>query len=406
MWPKIRRLARLTALTGLAAGTAATAVSLHANDYDPNSLGIVRLSRAGLTVLQIARTYRQTLYYRDWPDKQCAEYKALKSRAHTLAAGRLLDLCCANKGVYIKVGQHIGALDFLLPPEYVQTMKVLHSRAPQNPVADLYRVIRRDLRCEPDDLFAEFDAEPLGTASLAQVHRAVLRDSGEVVAVKVQHPFVRGNSMVDMKTMELLAGAMAWVFPDFKMQWLVDETKKNLPTELDFEHEGRNADKVCRRSVFVLGFVLMTRFASQVREMFKDYAWLRVPRIHWALSTKRVLVMEYLQGGQVDDTQYLDAHKIDRLEVANQIGQLYSNMIFVHGYVHSDPHPGNLLVHRAPAGSGRGSDLILLDHGLYAVGGGQTDRGGKGLFNHRLTVRAIVRRTSPTASATSTRNCG
>lgn len=101
--------------------------------------------------------------------------------------------------------------------------------------------------------------------------------------------------------------------------------------------------------------------------MFKDYAWLRVPRIHWPLSTKRVLVMEYLQGGQVDDTTYLDEHKIDRLEVANKLGQLYSNMIFVHGYVHSDPHPGNLLVRRAPAGSGRGTDVILLDHGLYAV---------------------------------------
>lgn len=244
MWPQVRRLLRFTALGTLGAGSAATAVSLHSNDYDPNSLALVRLSRASLTVLQIARTYRFELYFREWPDKQCAEYKAQKSHAHKLAADRLLALCCANKGVYIKVGQHIGALEFLLPAEYVQTMKVLHSRAPQNEVADLYKVIRQDLRREPADMFSEFDAEPLGTASLAQVHRAVLRDTGEVVAVKVQHPFVRGNAGVDMKTMEVLVRAMGWVFPDFKMQWLVDETKKNLPIELDFEHEGRNADKV------------------------------------------------------------------------------------------------------------------------------------------------------------------
>lgn len=245
MWPNIRLMLRLTTLGTLGAGSAATAVSLHSNDYDPNSLAPVRLCRAGFTVLRIAYTYRTELYNRDWPDKQCAEYKEQKSRAHRLAAERLLALCCSNKGVYIKVGQHIGALDFLLPAEYVQTMKVLHSRAPQNEVADLYKVIRQDLHCEPSDLFTEFDAEPLGTASLAQVHRAVLRDSGEVVAVKVQHPFVRGNSRVDMKTMEVLVHAMSWAFPDFKMQWLVDETKKNLPIELDFEHEGRNADKVC-----------------------------------------------------------------------------------------------------------------------------------------------------------------
>lgn len=244
MWSQIRRVLRLTTVTVLAAGTLATGASLHHNDYDPNALGIVRLARSGIAVLQIARTYKQELYFRDWPDKQCAEYKELKSRAHLLAAQRLLELCCANKGVYIKVGQHIGALEFLLPAEYVQTMKVLHSRAPQNPVSDLYRVIRQDLRREPDELFSEFDAEPLGTASLAQVHRARLRETGEVVAVKVQHPFVRGNARVDMKTMELLANVMARVFPDFKMQWLVEETKKNLPIELDFEHEGRNAEKV------------------------------------------------------------------------------------------------------------------------------------------------------------------
>lgn len=244
MWSQVRRVIRYTTVGGLAAGSVATGVSLHDNNYDISSLGIVRLSRSALAVLDVAQTYKRTLYFREWPDKQCAEYKELKSRAHTIAANRLLELCCANKGVYIKVGQHIGALDYLLPAEYVQTMKVLHSRAPQNPVEDLYKVMRQELKRDPAELFAEFDAEPLGTASLAQVHRAVLRETGEVVAVKVQHPFVRGNSRVDMKTMELGVALMAWVFPDFKMQWLVDVTKKNLPIELDFENEGRNADKV------------------------------------------------------------------------------------------------------------------------------------------------------------------
>lgn len=146
-----------------------------------------------------------------------------------------------------------------------------------------------------------------------------------------------------MKTMEYLCKIMSWVFPDFKMQWLVDETKKNLPQELNFLHEGENAEKAA--------------------EMFKSYKWLKVPKIHWNLSTQRVLTMDFLDGGQVNDLEYIKSNKIDAFEVANKIGQLYSNMIFTNGFVHSDPHPGNILVKK----TSHGVDIILLDHGLYAV---------------------------------------
>lgn len=136
---------------------------------------------------------------------------------------------------------------------------------------------------------------------------------------------------------------MSWVFPDFKMQWLVDETKKNLPQELNFLHEGENAEKAA--------------------EMFRNFKWLKVPKIFWNLSTKRVLTMDFLEGGQVNDLEYIKSNNIDAFEVANKIGQLYSNMIFTNGFVHSDPHPGNILVKKAP----HGVEIILLDHGLYAV---------------------------------------
>ncbi|XP_053681270.1 aarF domain-containing kinase 1 [Anopheles nili] len=320
-----------------------TGLSLHANDYDLNSVGIVRLGRAGATVFDIAMTYKANLYTREWPDKKASEYLQLKSDTHRAAAEKLLGLCRTNRGVYIKVGQHIGALEYLLPPEYVNTMKVLHSNAPQNPVEDLYRVIRQDLRMEPDDLFESFDPEPLGTASLAQVHRATLRD-GREVAVKVQHPYVKGNSIVDIKTMEVLVKLVAWTFPDFKFQWLVKESKRNLPVELDFAHEGKNADKV--------------------REMFRHYRWLKIPSVVWEYTTSRVLMMEYVKGGQVNDLEYIQREKLDPYDIANKIGQLYSNMIFLKGFVHSDPHPGNILVRRSDQNDG--TEIVLLDHGLYA----------------------------------------
>jgi aarF domain-containing kinase len=96
---------------------------------------------------------------------------------------------------------------------------------------------------QPAELFDSFDPEPLGVASLAQVHRATLKN-GKEVAVKVQHHYVRGNAKVDIVTMEYCVKIMSFIFPDFKFQWLVDESKKNLPVELDFMQEGRNTEKV------------------------------------------------------------------------------------------------------------------------------------------------------------------
>lgn len=334
-------LRRVLAIGALGAGTVSTALSLRTNDYDLNSLGIVRLSRSACAVVDVALTYKRELYYKEW-DKTTPEYKAEKSRVHKIAAEKLLELICINKGVYIKVGQHIGALEYLLPKEFVNTMKVLHSDAPQNPIEDLYKVIRQDLKRNPEDLFDSFEREPLGTASLAQVHKARLK-TGEIVAVKVQHPYVKGNSKVDMTTMEMAVRILARIFPDFKIQWLVEESKKNLPIELDFLNEGKNAEKV----------------ASQ----FKKYSWLRVPKIYWEYSSSRVLVMEYLEGGHVTDLDYIKRNKIDAFAVANKIGKLYSEMIFSTGFVHSDPHPGNILVRQTPKNE---LEIVLLDHGLYA----------------------------------------
>uniref|UniRef100_A0A1B0CL93 Protein kinase domain-containing protein n=2 Tax=Lutzomyia longipalpis TaxID=7200 RepID=A0A1B0CL93_LUTLO len=316
--------------------------SLHANDYNINSVALVRLANAALAIKDIAWTYKKQLYYREW-DKTTEEYAAQKSVCHKIAAERLLKLICTNRGVYIKVGQHIGALEYLLPSEFVQTMKILHSKAPQNTVEVLYKVIRQDLKQNPEELFDDFEAEPLGTASLAQVHRAKLKD-GTAVAVKVQHPYVRGNSIVDMKTMEICCKVMAWIFPDFNMQWLVDESKRNLPIELDFLNEGRNAEKIAG--------------------MFKGYKWLKIPKIFWKYSTDRVLVMEYVEGGQVDDVEYMRRHKIDPVQISNYLGVLYANMIFVNGFVHSDPHPGNILVAKTDKGE---TQVMLLDHGLYST---------------------------------------
>ncbi|OAD58345.1 putative aarF domain-containing protein kinase 1 [Eufriesea mexicana] len=332
-----KKLLKRAALGIIGLGTLA---SLRANEYDLGSIGIVRLGRAAITVFIIGRYYKNELYGSSL-NSNSQEYLDLKSEVHKYGAQKLLELCCANKGVYIKVGQHIGALDYLLPPEYVNTLKVLHSKAPQSSFKDVLTVIKEDFKKDPYEIFESIDPEPLGTASLAQVHKAVLKN-GDIVAVKVQHRAVKTNSYVDIKTMSVLVKLTSLVFPDFKFDWLVDETKKNIPRELNFTEEGKNAEKI--------------------QNIFSHYYWLKIPKIHWEISSPRVLTMEFVEGGQVNDLKYIQNNNLNPYEVSSKLGRLYSHMIFIVGFVHSDPHPGNVLVRK----KNNEVEVILLDHGLYA----------------------------------------
>ncbi|XP_072555211.1 aarF domain-containing protein kinase 1 isoform X4 [Paramormyrops kingsleyae] len=326
-----------------AALLASSGLYLYGKHLDPSDVSVVRFGRAAATTAVISYDYLTSLRNVQYGTE---EYWALKSKVHRRSAERLRDLCCANRGTFIKVGQHLGALDYLLPEEYTSVLRELHSRSPQSSIAEVQQVIREDLgkegRTSPrqgtdgqagretgrwtdrqkDDrqedsqtsekagrerdkqggfhsgcslfqirqLFASFEDTPQGAASLAQVHKALLHD-GRTVAVKVQHPKVQTQSSRDIVVIEVLLKAVKWLFPDFSFMWLVEEAKKNMPLELDFLNEGRNAEKVA--------------------ELLKDFKFLKVPKIHWDLSTKRILTMDFMEGGQVNDREYMRRHSID-----------------------------------------------------------------------------------------------
>ncbi|XP_013867332.1 aarF domain-containing protein kinase 1 isoform X2 [Austrofundulus limnaeus] len=314
---------------------------LSSKRLDINDLSVIRFGRAAATTAVISYDYLTAFKHVEYGTE---EYWAVKSKVHLRSAERLRDLCCANRGTFIKVGQHLGALDYLLPEEYTSTLKVLHSRAPQSSMEEIQQVIREDLGKELSEIFVLFEEEPQGAASLAQVHKAVLHD-GKTVAVKVQHPKVRRQSAKDIMVMEVLVKAVHWLFPDFAFMWLVEEAKKNMPLELDFLNEGHNAEKVAN--------------------MLSHFPFLKVPTIHWDLSTKRILTMEFLEGGQVNDREYMKENGINVNEISENLGKMYSEMIFVHGFVHCDPHPGNVLVRKCPRS--QKTEILLLDHGLYQV---------------------------------------
>uniref|UniRef100_A0A674JR05 AarF domain-containing protein kinase 1 n=1 Tax=Terrapene triunguis TaxID=2587831 RepID=A0A674JR05_9SAUR len=313
-----RRALKLVSLAAASSG-----FYLYSSKYlDPNDFGAVRVGRAIVTTAVITYDYLTSLRSVPYGSQ---EYAYLKSQVHLRSAERLRDLCCANRGTFIKVGQHLGALDYLLPEEYTRTLKVLHSQAPQSSMQEIEQVIREDLGKEVGDI-------------AALTAKALLRMTA-TRGTKPHHPRVKS------KPEQILLLTVKQIFPDFEFMWLVDEAKKNLPLELDFLNEGRNAEKVAH--------------------MLKDFDFLKVPRIYWELSTRRVLLMEFVEGGQVNDRAYMERNSIDVNEISRNLGKMYSEMIFVNGFVHCDPHPGNVLVRKCPA-TGK-AHIILLDHGLYQV---------------------------------------
>ncbi|KHJ83804.1 ABC1 family protein, partial [Oesophagostomum dentatum] len=156
------------------------------------------------------------------------EYNIVIKDCHKRSAVRLLELACANGGVFIKVGQHLSTMEYLIPHEYTSTLSVLTSKAPEASLEDIYFMIESQLGKKVDELFSEFSEKPIGAASLAQVHIARLKETNEKVAVKVQHRRVFKNSRTDMNTMEFLVKVADKLFPEFKPTWLVEECKKNL----------------------------------------------------------------------------------------------------------------------------------------------------------------------------------
>jgi aarF domain-containing kinase len=141
----LRQVKRVVRYGFIGASVVGTGMSLHNANYDWSGIGIVRFTRSAMALVEIASLYQRELYFRSW-DKSSKEYRELRSACHQKAANRLLELCCLNRGVYVKVGQHIGALEYLLPIEYVNTMKILHSQAPANKLEEIYKVIRQDLK--------------------------------------------------------------------------------------------------------------------------------------------------------------------------------------------------------------------------------------------------------------------
>lgn len=305
-------------------------------------IAVERSGRVGVTLALNVNDYFRVLKKSDDPN-----YESLLSAVHQRCADRTLAAMEKNGSIFIKLGQHLSSLNYLLPSEWCDTFIPLQDKCPVSSYASIEAMVKQDTGKGLEEYFTEFETRPIGAASLAQVHIATLKTTGERVAVKVQHPALDEWSKLDLVLTRFTFATLKYWFPEYDLTWLSDEMEYSLPKELDFREEGQNAKRA------------KEYFARLPRHP------LVIPAVIWA--DRRILVMEYITGHRPDDLAFLDANGIDRDEVSAALARIFNEMIFgTDAPLHCDPHGGNLAIRLNPARRApRNFDIVLYDHGLY-----------------------------------------
>ncbi|KAJ2980833.1 hypothetical protein NUW58_g6842 [Xylaria curta] len=341
-----RTRARAAVLTATAAGAAGAVVLAFTDDIKYGYDVTERTGRVATALALCINDYRTSLNRRDKTDDPTEQDNILK-QCHKRCAVRTLQVLEKNGGIFIKLGQHLSAMTYLLPFEWTSTFVPLQDQCPVSPYESIEEMFRRDTGEELRDYFSEFAYEPIGAASLAQVHLATVKETGQRVAVKVQHPSLAQWAPLDMALTKFTFSMLKRFFPEYDLEWLSSEMEVSLPQELDFQLEANNA--------------IRTKEHFQKRPELP----LVIPDILWA--KKRILVMANESGRRLDDLNYLDASGIDRDEVSATLAHIFNEMIFgKNAPLHCDPHGGNIAIRKSVKGrGGKNFEIILYDHGLY-----------------------------------------
>jgi len=258
-----------------------------------------------------------------------------RQKHHYWSAKRFYETAVKNQGLLIKTGQFLGTRPDVVPDPYIEVLSGLQDEVPPESFENIRAHIERELGKPLYDVFAEFGEKPVASASLAQVHRAVLKD-GRVCAVKVQYPGIAHIVDIDLKNMAFFISVLNRLDRSMDYRFVAEEMRKHIPLELDFINEGHNAERIA------------ADFAS-----IEDVV---VPEIYWEYTSRRVLTMEYIDGVKVTDIAGMKRIGVDAWDVAKILVFAFAEMIVRHGFFHADPHPGNLMVLPGPK-------LVLIDFG-------------------------------------------
>lgn len=227
---------------------------------------------------------------------------------------------------FIKIGQAMSTRPDLFPVEYIEELSQLQDRVPPFNSAEAIAVIEKEFGKSLYAIFKDFEREPLASASLGQVHKAILY-TGEEVAVKVQRPGLETLFNMDIRVIQRLlaiAGNFSKDLKKYNLPQICREFFDLLYQEIDYINEGKNGD--------------------HFRNNFVDQPHIRVPEVYWQYTTRRVLTLEYLPGIKIDDRAALEAININPDNIISLGISAYLKQLLQDGFFQSDPHPGNMAV--------------------------------------------------------------
>lgn len=242
---------------------------------------------------------------------------------------------------FIKLGQLLSTRGDLLPEPYLEALSRLQDQIEPFSYAEVTHIVTTELGVRISKAFTEFDPEPAAAASLAQVHRAYLRD-GRAVVVKIQRPGVRQQIVEDLEALEEVAGfldAHTEVGKRYEFENMLTDLRQSLLRELDFQQEASNLNRL--------------------RASLRDFDQIIVPEPIEDLTTSRVLTMEYIPGKKITSLSPLRLLELDGPALSEELFRAYLKQILVDGFFHADPHPGNVFL--TPD-----DRVALLDLGMVA----------------------------------------
>lgn len=262
---------------------------------------------------------------------------------HARSAERLYRLLVTNKGLYIKMGQAIAIQAGVFPPVFQELFGQLFDAAPQDSWAAVSKLMVEELGRPPEEVFAYIDRRAVASASIAQVYRARLK-TGEWVAVKLQHADIRKQVSWDLAAYR---GVM-WVYErlfNMPVYFIAQSVSRQMELEVVFSQEVANGEEL----------------AAHIEADKSLRGRVYVPKVYKDLSTDRVIVSEWIDGLGMNQMDELRRRGYDTNGAVDLVLNVFAKQMFSWGLVHSDPHPGNLMLRRV----GGRQQLVIIDHGLY-----------------------------------------
>lgn len=244
---------------------------------------------------------------------------------------------------FIKLGQLLATRPDMVGNDIADDLKLLRDNTPATPFEEMRKVIEGELGKPLEEVYSEFNEEPLGSASIGQVYRATLKESGMEVAVKVQKPGIYDVIVPDVKILNNLAGTVDKHVSGsrtYNLPAMAKEFERSIFKELDYMEEVRNINKITNN--------------------FKDVEYIKIPEVYPEYCSSKLINMELIDGYEVTDLFDNEIEGINNTEIAQYGTQSYLKQVLIDGFFHADPHPGNLFVTKD-------AKLCYIDFGMMGV---------------------------------------